>query len=179
MELDYPASLNIIKRADWGWQPLEYIIEEHSINKITIHHGGVDFPEGKDVKEYLRGLQSWSRNDKDWIDIPYHFMIDFEGNIYEARPLNYPGDTNTDYNPGGHALVNVIGNFENQIINEKQLNAVINLCAFLAKSFNVPAEDIKGHKDYSDKTVCPGKDLYKYLEDGTIVNKVKARIEKE
>ena len=30
---------------------------------------------------------------------------------------------------------------------------------------------IKGHKDYAE-TACPGKDFYKYLENGTIVKTV-------
>ncbi len=172
LELDYSDSLHVIRRADWGWQPLEYVLEEHSIDKITIHHGGVEFHADKDVPGYLRGLQSWSRTEKEWIDIPYHIVIDLEGKIYEARPINYPGATNTNYDTRGHALVEVVGNYEIQKINDKQLDAVVNICAFLSNRFNVPPELIKGHKDYTDQTACPGKDLYKYLEDGTIVRRV-------
>ena len=175
-ELQYPSELKVIQRVDWGWTNLEYVIDEHEIEYITIHHGGVDFPEDRNVIEYLRGLQSWSRNEKKWIDIPYHFMIDFQGNIYEARPINYPGDTNTNYNPSGHALVNVIGNYENQVINEKQLDALVELCSYLSNEFSVDPDLIKGHKDYTDGTVCPGKDLYKYLEDKSIVNRVKSKV---
>ncbi len=178
LELTYPDDMEVIKRAGWGWQMFEYVIDEHSIEYITIHHGGVDFPEDRNVPEYLRGLQSWSRNEKDWIDIPYHFIIDLQGNIYEARPINYPGDTNTNYDPVGHALVNVVGNYENQIINEEQLNSIVRLCTYLAKRFDVDPQLIKGHKDYTDDTVCPGKDLYKYLEDGTIQKRVSRLIDK-
>lgn len=171
-ELEYPDSLEVVRRAEWGWQPFEYVIDEHDIDKITIHHGGVEFSADKDVKEYLKGLQSWSRSEKEWIDIPYHFVIDLDGNIYEARPINYPGATNTNYDTRGHALVNVVGNYEVQALSEEQLDSVIKLCAYLSDRFNLAPELIKGHKDYSDQTVCPGKDLYKYLQDGTIVKRV-------
>jgi len=178
-ELDYPEDLNVIKRADWGWVPMDSTIaEQHKIDKITIHHGGVEFTKEEDAAQSVRNLQSWSRSEKNWIDIPYHFMIDLDGNIYEARPINYPGATNTEYDPTNHALIEVMGNYEIQIINQKQLNALINLTAFLVEEFDVPLENIKGHKDYSKITDCPGKDLYKYLQDGTIVNKVSERISK-
>jgi hypothetical protein len=80
-ELEYPNDLKVMSRADWGWQPFEQVLPQHSINKITIHHGGEEFAEDKDMIQYLRNLQSWSRSEKKWIDIPYHFMIDLKGNI--------------------------------------------------------------------------------------------------
>ncbi len=171
-ELHYPSELKVIKKADWNWKPLEKAIPSHTINKITIHHGGEYFPEDKDMIQYLRNLQSWSRREKKWIDIPYHFMIDLKGNIYEARPINYPGDTNTDYDVRGHALICVVGNYEEQKINQSQLNSLVNLVSFLQDKYNVSDKDIRGHKDYTTQTVCPGKDLYKYIEDGTIVRMI-------
>lgn len=171
-DLHYPSDLNVISRAEWGWQPLTRVLPEHKIDRITIHHGGEFFPEDKDMIQYLRNLQSWSRREKKWIDIPYHFMIDLKGNIYETRPINYPGDTNTDYDVRGHALICVVGNYEEQKINQSQLNSLVNLVSFLQNKYKVSDKDIRGHKDYTNQTVCPGKDLYKYIEDGTIVRMI-------
>jgi hypothetical protein len=175
LRLDYPSELGVVLRDRWGWQASERTSPPHSINKITIHHGGEDFAADKDVVEYLRHLQSWSRTEKKWIDSPYHFMIDLKGTIYEARPVNLPGDTNTDYDVRGHALICVIGNYENQIVSQQQLNSLINLTAFLAKRFSVSVDSIRGHKDYTE-TLCPGKDLYRYLQDGIIVKGVKEKL---
>lgn len=171
-DLHYPTDLKVIPRAEWGWQPLTKSLPQHKIDKITIHHGGEFFTEDKNMIQYLRNLQSWSRREKKWIDIPYHFMIDLKGNIYETRPINYPGDTNTDYDVTGHALICVLGNYEEQKINQSQLNALVNLVSFLKDKYNVDEKNIRGHKDYSTQTVCPGKDLYKYIEDGTIVRMI-------
>lgn len=171
-DLHYPKELKIITRADWGWQPLSKTLPQHKIDKITIHHGGEFFSEDKDMIQYLKNLQSWSRSEKKWIDIPYHFMIDLKGNIYETRPINYPGDTNTDYDVRGHALICVVGNYEVQKVNQDQLNALVNLVSFLKDKFKVSDKDIKGHRDYTNQTVCPGEDLYKYISDGTIVRLV-------
>ena len=175
-ELEYPNDLQVVLRTDWGWQPLDRILPQHSINKITIHHGGEEFAEDKDMIQYLRNLQSWSRSEKKWIDIPYHFMIDLKGNIYEARPINYPGDTNTDYDVTGHALICVVGNYEVQTIKPIQLKSLTKLVAFLKQKYHVELKNIKGHKDYTTQTVCPGKDLYKYLADGSFLKMVEAEL---
>jgi N-acetylmuramoyl-L-alanine amidase len=175
-ELEYSDYVEIVKRSDWGWLPLEKSKDEAVIKKITIHHGGVEITKDKDPIESIRNLQKWSRAEKEWIDIPYHFMIDLEGKIYEARPINYPGDTNTEYDPTGHALIEVMGNYEIQEFSEKQMVSLVTLSAFLAKKFNVGIADIKTHKDYSSKTVCPGKNIYQYFEDGTILNLIEEKM---
>lgn len=168
---DSAHGLDIVTRAEWGWVPLSDSIPTHQIKYITIHHGGEDFPEDKDVIQYLLGLQSWSRSEKHWIDIPYHYMIDLEGNIYEARPIEYPGDTNTDYDVRGHALICVMGNYEHQILSETQFEQLARLTAQLADTYGVDNKFIKSHKDYTE-TLCPGKDIYRYLEDGSFIKRV-------
>jgi len=165
------TKMEMVTRADWGWVPLTDTIPTHEIKYITIHHGGEDFPEDKDVIKYLIGLQSWSRSDKNWIDNPYHYMIDLQGNIYEARPIKYPGDTNTDYDVRGHALICVMGNYENQILSKIQFEQLALLTATLADKYGVANDLIKSHKDYTE-TLCPGKDLYRYLEDGSLIKRV-------
>ena len=42
------------------------------------------------------------------------------------------------------------------------------LLEFLMYEFDVPIDKIQTHKDYSDMTVCPGKNIYKYFESGYI-----------
>lgn len=177
-ELDYPADIKIIKRSEWGWQqPKEkfFYLHNNPVTKITIHHGGEEFVENKDMVQYLRNLQSWSRSEKKWIDIPYHFMIDLKGNIYEARPINFPGDTNTDYDVNSHALICVIGNYEVQKINPQQLKSLSKLTAFLIQRYNVDLKNVKTHKDYTE-TLCPGTDLYKYFEDGSFIDMVESEL---
>ncbi len=177
-ELDYPRDLKVVSHLDWGWKPFENVPPQHSINKITIHHGGEEFPEDKDMYQYLRNLQSWSRSEKKWIDIPYHFMIDLKGNIFEARPINIPGDTNTDYDVTGHALICVVGNYEVQKLSEASLKSLIRLTSFLKEKYHVNSKDIKTHKDYTE-TLCPGKDLYKYFIDGSFIKRVESEVNRD
>ncbi len=62
-------------------------------------------------------------------------------------------------------------NYEIQIVNSVQFKSLVNLISFFCNKFNIDVELIKAHKDYAE-TACPGKDLYNYLENGSIVNAV-------
>lgn len=171
--LDYPGGLEVMLRSEWGWTKSENPIPEHAISKITIHHGGVAFSEDRDPAEYLRSLQKWSRSDPGWMDIPYHFAIDLQGKVYEARPLRFPGDTNTSYDTRTHALIVVLGNYEIRELTERQFDSLSRLTAFLAVEYSVRLSDIRSHRDYApDETACPGANIYRYLEDGSLVRRV-------
>lgn len=167
----------IVPVADWGGTPADAArARRHDITHITLHHQGEPFRPGTDVRQYLRNLQTWSRNTKGWLDIPYHYVIDLEGRIYAARDIAFAGDTNTDYDPKGHALIEVVGNFEEVEPNGAQLDAVVNLMAMLANQYKVPVERIASHRDHSDKTVCPGANLYRYVQSGWFREQVAARL---
>ena len=167
----------IVTMAQWGGIPaVDSLAKKHIITHITLHHQGEPFPNGKDPIQYLRNLQSWSRREKKWIDIPYHYIIDLDGKIYEGRNINYAGDTNTEYDPTGHALIEVVGNFEEVEPNQEQLDAVVRTMTFLSIKYNVPADSIRSHKDYSLQTVCPGKNLYRYIQNGYFNDHVKMNL---
>jgi len=167
----------IVPVSAWGGTPADPAkARKQSITHITLHHQGEPFKPGTDPQKYLRNLQSWSRSAKNWLDIPYHYVIDLDGRIYEARDINYAGDTNTEYDPMGHALIEVVGNFEEVEPNQKQLDAVVDLMALLAAKYKVPVERIASHRDHSAQTVCPGANLYRYVQSGYFKDKVAQRL---
>jgi hypothetical protein len=168
---------HIVPVAQWGGTPADPARARlQTITHITLHHQGEPFPQGKDPVAYLRNLQAWSRATKGWLDIPYHYIIDLDGRVYEGRKLEYAGDTNTEYDPKGHALIEVVGNFEEVQPNQDQLDAVVELMAMLAAKYRVPVANIAGHKDYSAQTVCPGTNLYRYLQNGYFRDQVALRL---
>jgi hypothetical protein len=149
----------------------------HRITHVTLHHTGSPEPlrPGDDPVERLRGLQRWGRTDRNWWDVPYHFLIDLDGRIYEGRDWRYMGETNTAYDPRGHFLISVIGNYALQEATPAQLEAITALMAWAVARFDVPLDRIGGHYDYA-ATTCPGTHLVRYLEDGTIRRGVAARL---
>ena len=171
------AAPEIINVAQWGGTPANALqARPHTVHHITLHHQGLPFPRDKDPQQYLRDLQSWSRQTKGWIDVPYHYVIDLDGNTYAGRDIRFAGDTNTAYDPAGHALIEVVGNFEEVEPNAAQLDAVVQLMALLAARHNVAVENIRGHRDVAQGTECPGRNLYRYLENGYFHAQVRARL---
>lgn len=169
----------IINRVEWGAQPPRGEFKLHQPNCITLHHGGVYQDPRKDPVQSLRNLQAWCMRERNWGDIPYHYSIDMQGRIYECRADNLAGDTNTEYDPTDHVLVEVMGNYEEQIPTQEQLEAVVQIMAYICKKYNISPETIKSHKDYSAMTVCPGKNLYPYIENGYFIREVTAQLQRE
>ena len=151
----------------------------HRITHVTLHHTGdsqILRPEDDPVRR-LRGLQSWGASDRNWWDVPYHFLMDLDGHIYEGRDYHFMGETNTTYDPGGHFLISIIGNYERQEPTQAQLDAIADMMAWALNEFDLPLDRIGGHYNYAE-TGCPGKNLRKYLEDGTFRRMVAARLKR-
>ena len=151
----------------------------HSIAHVTLHHTGSPEPlrPEEDPVAKLRGLQSWGATDRNWWDVPYHYLMDLNGTIYEGRDYHYMGETNTAYDPAGHFLISIIGNYERQEPTRAQLEAIADMMAWAIREFALPLDRIGGHYNYADSG-CPGKNLRKYLEDGTFRRMVAARLGK-
>jgi hypothetical protein len=162
----------IISRVGWNAsdpKPFKQQVPE----RITIHHEGTKFEKDDDAPKHIKNVQTWGMGkDRNWIDIPYHFLIDPYGNIYEGRNVFTVGETATEYDPTGHLLITCLGNFEEQEISDDQLESLINLIAYSCVKYQISPETIASHRDHSKQTVCPGKNLYNYLENNYIKEEV-------
>lgn len=149
----------------------------HRITHVTLHHTGSAEPlrPDEDPAATLRGLQSWGASARNWWDVPYHFLIDLQGRVYEGRDWRYMGETNTAYDPSGHFLISVIGNYGRQEPTQAQIEAIADMMAWAIDRFDVPVDRIGGHYNYAE-TSCPGRQLRRYLEDGTLRRMVAERV---
>lgn len=152
----------------------------HRITHVTLHHTGSAEPLRleDDPVQKLRGLQAWGAAERNWWDVPYHYLLDLQGRIYEGRDWRYMGETNTTYDPGGHFLVSVIGNYDRQEPTPAQLAAIAALMAWALAEFDLPLDRIGGHYHYAS-TGCPGQHLRRHLENGTLRQMVAARLGQE
>lgn len=169
------GEVKIIPRAEWNAAaPAPFKI--HVPERITIHHEGTIFKKESDAPLHIKNVQTWGMSSaRFWSDIPYHFLIDPKGNIYEGRNVFTTGETATEYDPEGHLLITCLGNFEEQEVTAEQLNSLINLTAYLSKKYNISPETIASHKDYA-QTACPGKNLYKFIENNYIKDQIKQKL---
>src|SRR5262245_16557745 len=110
-QADQPA---ILVRAAWQAQPPVLEMKTHQPTRITIHHTAVKQNPQRTLAQKLQALQKFSQNPGTlgngaakpvWPDVPYHYYIDCHGQIGEGREVQFVGDTNTKYDPTGHALV--------------------------------------------------------------------------
>ncbi len=170
------STLNIIPRAGWtANEPRSY--KQHVPVRITVHHEGTRLEVTDDAAKKIKAIQVWGMGpDRSWVDIPYHFLIAPDGKIYEGRAVTTVGETATEYDPTGHLLITCLGNLEQQEVPQAQLTSLIKLIAYTCKKYNLPYETISTHRDNSTQTTCPGKNLYKYFENGYVKAEVKKLI---
>lgn len=163
-----PRGLDLLTRAEWGASAPVLEPREHRITHITIHHTATPQAPGRTLADKLRGLQRFSQSpgklasgkDKPaWADVPYHYYVDVSGQVGEAREWRYAGDTNTTYDPTGHLLIVVEGNFETEQLTPAQMQALHRMTGWAAERWDVPADRIAAHRDFA-QTACPGHNLY-------------------
>jgi hypothetical protein len=186
------SSVEVMPTATWGGTPLtdelrtqaKIPARAHTPTRVTLHHAGVPFAPGQDAAAYLRRLQTWSRGVRGWVDIPYHYVIDLEGQVYEARDVMLAGDTNTGYDTSGHALVMLLGNLEDVPPTTAQVDTAARLSAQIIRRFKMlppgssalTQDVLASHKDVSAGTSCPGKHFYALLESGEFQKRVQGAL---
>ncbi len=171
--------LTIIPRSGWSANaPKDY--KQHVPVRITVHHEGTRLEVTDDAAKKIKAIQVWGMGkDRNWTDIPYHFLIAPDGKIYEGRNPFTVGETATEYDPSGHLLINCLGNLEVQEVQPEQLASLVKLIAYTSKKYGIPYETITTHRDNSTQTTCPGKNLYQYFQNGYIKTEVKAALSKK
>lgn len=166
-----PSPLHYLSRAEWGARPPMAPMRTHRPSRLTIHHTGVTQSPQRSTADKLRALQQFSQREDSladgrrkpaWPDVPYHFYVAVDGTVAEGREWRYVGDSNTPYDPTGHLLVVVEGNFETEQLTAEQRQSLDILVPALAKRFGIAADAIGGHRDYA-ATRCPGTALYEEL----------------
>ena len=166
-----PAGIRFVARAEWGAHAPVLPMAERVPDRITIHHTGERQNFTITVEQKLRGLQAFSqRNDSlasgkkkpAWADVPYHYYVAVDGSVAEGREWKYVGDTNTEYDPAGHLLVVVEGNFETDTLTTAQRRTLDALIPSLARHFHIETSKLAAHRDFA-VTKCPGRNLYAEL----------------
>jgi cell wall-associated NlpC family hydrolase len=173
--IDEPAPPNrapkpaVVSARDWGSMPQPIPdSRKHTPKFITIHHAGVLWEAKTTPDKFVKNMQAWGQKDKNWPDLPYHFLIAPDGRIFEGRPLEYEPESNTKYELAGNIGVEMMGNFNAQRPSPQQLESCVALVAWLAQELEIDPMNIRGHKDAAPgQTDCPGTDFYRYLQDGS------------
>lgn len=169
--IEVPAELRFVSRDAWGAKPPTLPMRAHVPVRLTIHHTATAQDFHRDVGAKLRGLQAFSQRDDSlssgqkkpaWPDVPYHYYVAVDGSVGEGRDWRYAGDSNTPYDPAGHLLVVVEGNFQKDSLTSAQRHTLDVLVPALAARFGIAPDRLASHRDYA-RTDCPGERLYAEL----------------
>jgi hypothetical protein len=167
-------TVEVIGRAAWGAAAQIGDLAAHTIERITVHHTASALTDNTRVPARILGYQSFHQ-DVGFVDLAYHMLIDANGNVYQARDSAIPGETFTNYDPTGHFLPVLDGNFDEQEVPQAQYEALIDVVAWASVEFGVGVDTIAGHRDFA-ATACPGASLYASIIDGTLQHRVDERL---
>ena len=124
------------------------------INQVVVHHSA---SIGQTAEDYAR----YHVRSKGWAGIGYTFVLEVDGTIVQAHPLNV-----VSYNTAGVNTrtigICLSGDFTKQEPSFQQLKSLKRLIKHLRKTLPQRLA-VYGHKDYGT-TSCPGPNLYKHLK---------------
>lgn len=124
------------------------------IHQIVVHHSA---SIGQTAEDYAR----YHVLTKGWPGVGYTFILEVDGTIVQAHPLNV-----VSYNTGGVNTrtigICLSGDFTKQEPSPAQLKSLKKLIKHLRKTLPQRLE-VYGHKDFGT-TSCPGPNLYKHLQ---------------
>jgi hypothetical protein len=168
-----PAALTqieLIPRNAWGAKPVRGTLVPHALRRLTVHHSAQRAPDVAGAPARIRGFQAFHQS-KSFPDIAYHYIIDRAGNVYEGRDETTVGSTFTKYDPTGHFLALLDGNFEVQQPTAAQMEALARLLAWASVRHAIPTSTISGHRDHA-ATACPGTSVYAAVQSGLLKRRV-------
>ncbi len=153
--IDEPFLLEVVSRDGWNAAVPGPGLVEHSPVRLTLHHTAVEQTDLSVGPARVRQHQAYHQS-LGWPDLAYHFIVDRTGVAYEGRALQFRGDTGTEYDPDGHFLVCMEGNFDIQQPSSAQVETTTRLFAWAVTEYGIDPETIAGHSAYA-ATSCPGQ----------------------
>ena len=152
--------------------PIVSRMQKHSGSKplrITVHYTDVPKNFDRPLIQKLRTLFDYAihtiegTKKKLWGDIPYHYFIDANGLLGEARYPAYMPDSNTSYDRDGHITIVIEGDIHDGIT-APQKRKMMSLIRALQKKYRIPIGRVGVHKNFAE-TDCPGPAISKAILD--------------
>ncbi len=155
-------SVSILPRSVWTRQGVARPRECYDMNgvsRITVHHSAMDSSGLRSQSDVVGQIESIRATHvrNGWADIGYHYVIDPQGRVYEARPAWKQGAHVKDQNE--HNLgVMLMGNFEHQQPTSDSINSLRRMVAMQMRKYRVPLNRVYTHREIG-KSACPGRVL--------------------
>jgi len=165
------VAIGVISRADWGADPTTCSSLEDDWYRMAIHHTAGSQTYGGTVQGAVQALQAYALGTGEYCDIPYQFLVGYDGSLWEGRPYDYYSGA-TGGNNDGDVAVCFLGCYHpegcatSHDVTEEMMDGGQLLVQTLVALDGIPsdADSIRGHRDWPDNaTACPGDWLYDRL----------------
>ena len=167
------STIEVNPRSAWQARAPTGPCKPHTISSISIHHTATESHDNTHSLKRLRSYQRYHQDSKGWVDLAYHLFVDLDGNVYAGRNHECVGDTSTNYDPTGHFLIVLEGNFEVQQVSDRAYDSLVDVVTWAIDEFDVKIENIQAHRQLA-ATACPGKNLFRKIQDD-LVNQLAQR----
>lgn len=169
------VAIGVVSRAGWGAADTTCTSTEDDWYRMAIHHTAGTQTYGGSVQGAVQVLQSYSMSGGEYCDIPYQFLVGYDGSLWEGRPYGYYSGATGDNNDGNIAVC-FLGcyhpsdcpNGAGDAVTEAMVDGGQLLVQTLAglHAISSDSDAIRGHRDWpGNSTACPGDWLYDRLDD--------------
>ncbi len=189
-----PKPVRVLPRSIYGGLPTGASFTKHTIEGILVMDSGIDY-DVETALTYLTYLKKRYTLKNGQGDVPFHYFIDSEGITYGGRDSImlaqlHQGDPFTLRAEGlepqdrlvarmahktrkqlplnGYITVVILGDYDRQLVSDKQEKALFQLLAMLTHKHTLPLDGIKGLKSLHPETGNPGFYLNNYLNPTTL-----------
>jgi hypothetical protein len=168
------AAIGVVSRDAWGARPTRCTAREDNWYRMAIHHTAGGQTSGGTVEGSVRGLQAYAMDSGTWCDIPYQFLVGYDGSVYEGRALAYRSGATGGANPGNMA-VSFLGCYHpngcpggnSHAATDEMMRGALTLIQTASRLHDIPidSQSIRGHRDYGNPTACPGDYVHARLDE--------------
>ena len=149
----------VVSRSAWGARnPSKVCGSSHRPDRMTVHHtvgsSGSSNPAG-----VMRSIQAYHIDNRGWCDIGYHFVVNYNGTVYQGRDERRTGVHVYRQNTNNVGIA-LMGNFDTAQVPQAQLNGAAETVRWVGSTFGIALtrSNVKGHGERMS-TACPGKNL--------------------
>ena len=169
------VAIGVTSRADWDADPTTCTSTEDDWYRMAIHHTAGTQTYGGTVQGTVQALQAYSLGTGEYCDIPYQFLVGYDGSLWEGRPYDYYSGATGGGNNDGNIAVCFLGCYHpsgcgggSNSVTDEMMDGGQLLVQTLVALDSIPsdADSIRGHRDWPDNaTACPGDWLYDRLDE--------------
>lgn len=169
------AAIGVVTRGTWGARSTTCTSTEDDWYRMAIHHTAGNQTSSGTVQGAVQALQAYAMDSADYCDIPYQFLVGYDGTLWEGRNLRYySGATGGDNNDGNIAVC-FLGCYTGSGCPGSSHSATDAMMAWarvliqtlaVEHAFTTTDDVLKGHRDWpGNSTVCPGDYVYERLDE--------------